>query len=109
MPIGVRIVDEISQQSDVVLSNPQNNEVLTYDFSIHKWVNKPLSSGSVESSKVFSYDGDNRLHVITDSFGTKTFSYDVDGKLFQIIGTGIYTTKTFSYDVDGKLIGISVS
>ena len=109
MPIGVRIVDEISQQSDVVLSNPQNNEVLTYDTSTHKWVNRPSSSGSAESSKVFSYDGNNRLHIITDSFGTKTFIYNVNGKLSQITGTGLYNTKSFSYDVDGKLIGISVS
>lgn len=108
MPIGIRVVDEISQQSDVVLSNPQNNEVLTYDFSIQKWVNR-ASGGVVELSKVFSYDGNSRLNVITDSSGTKTFNYDSNGRLSQIVGTGSYSTKTFSYDVDGRLIGISVS
>lgn len=109
MPLGIRVVDEISQQADVVLSNPQNNEVLTYDFSIQKWVNRASSGGVADLSKVFSYDGNNRLSFISDSAGTKTFNYDVGGRLYQIIGTGLYPTKTFSYDVDGKLIGISIS
>lgn len=109
MPIGIRIIDEISQQSDVILSNPQNNDVLTYDFSINKWVNRPQLAAGVDLSKVFSYDGSNRLYTITDSSGTKTLNYNINGKLSQIIGTGSYSTKSFSYDVDGRLIGISVS
>jgi hypothetical protein len=73
------------------------------------WATPPSGSGAAELSKSFTYDGDGRLSVITDSSGTKTLSYNLDGTLNQIVGTGPYVTKTFSYNLDGTLSGISVS
>lgn len=73
------------------------------------WATPPSGSGEVQLSKTFTYDGDGRLSVITDSAGTKTLSYNLDGTLNQIVGTGPYVTKTFSYNLDGTLSGIAVS
>lgn len=73
------------------------------------WATVPTSGGGAELSKTFTYDGNGRLSVITDSAGTKTLSYNIDGTLNQIVGTGPYVTKTFSYNLDGTLSGISVS
>lgn len=73
------------------------------------WATVPTSGGGAELSKTFTYDGNGRLSVITDSAGTKTLSYNVNGTLNQIIGTGPYVTKTFNYNVDGTLAGITVS
>ena len=110
MPIGVRVIDEISQQADVVLSNLQNNDILSYNSILQKWQNKVFSSGSGNQlSKTFTYDLDGRLSVITDSAGTKTLQYSLDGKLSQIIGTGSYPTKTFTYDINDYLISITIS
>jgi hypothetical protein len=73
------------------------------------WATVPSSGGGTELSKTFTYDGNGRLSVITDSGGTKTLSYNLNGTLNQIVGTGPYVTKTFSYNLDGTLSGISVS
>lgn len=110
MPIGVRVIDEISQQADVVLSNLQNNDILSYNSILQKWQNKVFSAGSgTELSKTFTYDLAGRLSVITDLAGTKTLQYSLDGKLSQIIGTGSYPTKTFTYDIDDYLVSITIS
>lgn len=107
---GIRVVDQISQQADVALVNLQNNQILIYDSSVEKWKNGTISvsGGSVEVSKTFSYDIDGRLYMITDSQGTKTFSYNLDGSLHQITGTGSYSSKLFDYDVDGRLSSITI-
>ena len=73
------------------------------------WATIPTSGGGTELSKTFTYDGNGRLSVITDSAGTKTLSYNGNGTLNQIVGTGPYVTKTFSYNLDGTLSGITVS
>lgn len=74
------------------------------------WGIDSASGGSeIDLSKTFTYDDDGRLSVVSDSSGTKTFYYNANGTLNQIVGTGPYVTKTFVYDEDGSLSGIVVS
>jgi len=109
MPSGVRVVDEISQQADVLLTNLQNDQILIYNSSTQKWENRSVALGSTEFSKTFTYDINNRLSSIVDHLGTKTFSYNLDGSIYQITGTGSYPTKTFSYDISGRLLEIIIT
>jgi hypothetical protein len=48
------------------------------------------------------------LSTITDADGVKTFSYNPDGTLAAIAGSGAYPTKTFGY-TGGVLTSITVS
>jgi hypothetical protein len=54
-----------------------------------------------------NYSG-NTLSSLSNSKGTKTFNYDINGNLVSISGTGEYTSKSFTYDINGNLIGIDV-
>jgi YD repeat-containing protein len=59
------------------------------------------------TSSTLVYTGD-LLTSVTDAYGTKTFSYDIDGRLTSIVGTGLYPTKTFAYTGD-QLTSITVT
>lgn len=59
-------------------------------------------------SATLGYDGNNRLSTYTSAYGTKTFTYDLNGVLQSINGTGIYANKTFSY-TGPQLTGITVT
>jgi hypothetical protein len=48
------------------------------------------------------------LSTVTTSEGTKTFVYDGNGVLTNIVGTGIYPSKTFTYDGNGNLTFVDV-
>ncbi len=63
-------------------------------------------SSSVETSKTLTYSG-GRLQTLTDSYGSKAFSYDASGNLVGIVGTGRYQSKTFNY-AGGVLTSIIV-
>ena len=54
-----------------------------------------------------TYDGLGRLDTLTTALGTKTFTYNGDGTLAAITGTGQYHSKTFAY-VGGVLTGVTV-
>lgn len=58
-------------------------------------------------SKTFTYT-DGVLTGVSDSEGTKTLSYNSDGTLASIVGTGIYSDKTFTYS-GGVLTAVTVS
>lgn len=73
------------------------------------WATPPSGSGATELSKTFTYDIDGRLSLVEDIDGTKTFTYDIDGRLSQITGTGVYANKLFTYALDGTLSEITVS
>ena len=59
-------------------------------------------------SSALAYDVDGRLDTVTTAAGSKTMSYNPDGTLASITGTGIYVSKTFAYE-DGALTGVAVS
>ncbi len=61
-----------------------------------------------EVSKSFGYNISDQLVLISDSKGTKTFNYDSEYKLINIVGTGSYVSKNFSYDPQNKLTGVTV-
>lgn len=59
-------------------------------------------------STTITYDGQGRTSIITTSRGTKTFSYNLDGTLGSIVGTGSYKSKSFIYS-GSVLTGVTVS
>lgn len=59
-------------------------------------------------SGTFSYDGQNRLVFMSTALGTKTYSYNPDGTLDSITGTGSYRSKQFTYS-GGLLVDVVVS
>ena len=69
--------------------------------------NISISSSSPEALDSLTYNLDGTLNVITTASGTKTMSYNPDGTLASVVGTGIYSTKTFTY-LDGKLVSTGV-
>jgi len=80
MPIAIRVVDQISQQSDVTLTSLANNDVLVYNSSTLKWENKtptsyltillPTQTGN--SGKFLTTDGSNVSWTTVSSVGTVT-------------------------------------
>ena len=66
----------------------------------------PAGSAPVETSKTLTYSG-GRLQTLSDSYGSKAFSYDASGNLVGIVGTGNYQSKTFNYTA-GVLTSITV-
>lgn len=59
-------------------------------------------------SSTLSYNGSNQLQTVTTASGTKTFTYNVNGVLQSIAGTGAYVNKAFGYTGD-NLTSITVS
>jgi hypothetical protein len=59
------------------------------------------------SSATLVYTGE-LLTLVTDSYGTKAYSYDIDGRLTDITGTGKYRSKTFAYTGE-QLTSITVT
>lgn len=68
-----------------------------------------VSEDRLENGLDFSltYLGDGKLNTYGTSEGTKTFSYNPDGTLASISGSGIYKNKSFTY-LDGKLVSVDV-
>jgi YD repeat-containing protein len=64
---------------------------------------------SEQVDKILTYDILGRLDSVTDSLGVKTMTYNLQGQLASIIGTGSYQSKTFNYDVNGNLISVDVT
>jgi hypothetical protein len=58
-------------------------------------------------SKTLTYTG-SLLTQIVDAYGTQMFSYDVNGNLTSVTGTGKYRSKTFTYS-GGNLTSIAVT
>lgn len=54
------------------------------------------------------YSNTGSLSTITTSNGSKTFYYDNNGVLTNIVGTGLYPSKIFNYDTQGNLIFIDI-
>lgn len=59
-------------------------------------------------SSSLTYDGNGRLSTVTTAIGTKTMTYNPDGTMAGITGTGSYKSKTFTY-AGGKLSAVEVS
>jgi len=59
-------------------------------------------------SATLTYDGNGRLSTLTSALGTKTMTYNPDGTLASIAGTGQYRSKTLYYS-GGKLASVAVS
>lgn len=55
----------------------------------------------------FVYDGNNILITSSNENGSKYFSYNPDGTLGSITGSGLYKSKVFFYSA-GNLISSSV-
>jgi hypothetical protein len=113
---------------DVVLTTPVSGEVLFYDGI--KWINKNISSingisgaagGDLDGNypdpvvvqvhgrdKTLTYDGSNNLIYLVDEYGAKSFSYNINGLLVSISGSGRYQSKSFTYDGNDNLIGITI-
>lgn len=62
-----------------------------------------------ERSKVLTYDGDGRLATVSDVYGVRTLSYDAEGVLTSISGSGIYSSSTLVYDGGGNLTNINIA
>lgn len=60
------------------------------------------------ASVALTYNVDDQLATYADAYGSKTFSYDVGGKLIGIAGTGAYPSKAFGYSGD-QLTSVTVS
>jgi hypothetical protein len=58
-------------------------------------------------SKTLTYTG-SLLTQIADAYGTQMFSYDVNGVLTSVTGTGKYRSKAFTYS-GGNLTSIAVT
>jgi len=72
-------------------------------------VKRVVASKVVPLSSTIAYDAENRPELVTTANGTKTLSYDVDGVLLSITGTGDYKNVTLSYDGLGRLSGTTVA
>lgn len=59
------------------------------------------------ASRTLVYTGD-QLTSTSDAYGTQAFSYDVNGRLTGVTGTGKHRSKDFFYGVDGKLTNVVV-
>lgn len=58
--------------------------------------------------KEISYNLDGTIDTIIDANGSKTFTYDINGRLESITGTGAYVSKDLIYDIDGKLTDVNI-
>lgn len=64
----------VSGSTDVVLSNPANTEVLTYDTSINKWKNAAGSSGAVSAHEAAVDPHSTAKYAIMPDGGRRIFT-----------------------------------
>lgn len=59
-------------------------------------------------AETMTYNISGALDTLVTLKGTKTFNYDISGKLISIVGTGSYVSKNFLYDPQDKLTEITI-
>jgi len=77
MPDALRIVDELSELDDVVLTSISNGEVLVYDFTSSKWINATVSSAPISintTAKTDDYTATNEDGVIVCDASSRTIT-----------------------------------
>lgn len=105
------ITIEQSQVTNLGLSLSLKESVGTAAAAIsaHSMSSDPHTTYALSDiSTVITYNIDGRVSTVTTSFGTKTMSYDINGLLTSISGTGRYKSKTFTYDENGVITNIGV-
>jgi YD repeat-containing protein len=86
-----------------------NEHCIVYNATNQRFENRFITTADVKPlSTSIVYDGNGRVLTVTTSSGTKTMSYNPDGTLATITGTGSYRNKSFTYS-GGILTGITVS
>jgi YD repeat-containing protein len=127
---SIKIPTIVSDSSNVTISKRENEIGIAVDIpeitkeiiktevvrsggiskaTVQKMIDESVSPSPtpVELDAVLTYDAQGNLETYTTSGGTKTFEYDSDGNLINIVGTGIYPSKHFTY-VDGNLTQVDV-
>lgn len=99
-PVATSTVDVNNFVTAVALGTAMASEVVRADATYVK------PNDLLDTTKVLTYTGD-KLTSLVDSKGSKTLSYDVNGNLVSIVGTGIYQSKTYVY-TSGVLTSITV-
>ena len=99
-PVATSTVDVNNFVTTAALGATMASEVVRADATYVK------PNDLLDTTKVLTYTGD-KLTSLVDSKGSKTLSYDVNGNLVSIVGTGIYQSKTYVY-TSGVLTSITV-
>ena len=99
-PVATSAIDVNSFATTAALSTSIANEVARANATYVK------PSDLLATTKVLTYTG-SQLTSIVDSKGSKTLSYDVNGNLVSVVGTGLYQSKTYVYTA-GVLTSITV-
>lgn len=68
----------------------------------------PVSTVLSGVSSSFTYDSQGRISTMTTSIGTKTITYNPDGTVASVVGTGGYATKSMTW-VGGVLQSVLVA
>lgn len=98
-----------SKQDNITLVAGSNISIV--ESPMDTWIISSSSSGSggnPEVSQTLTYDISGNLSAIDTALGTKTFIYNYEGNLINIIGSGIYPSKEFIYDIDGNLVEVNI-
>lgn len=104
--VDVHIGQSLSELNDVSTVGISGSDVLVYSSITNTFTPKPIINGV---NKSLSYDiSSGKLSSLTSSLGNKIFTYNIDGQLTSISGSGLFKNKTFVYS-SGKLIDIIVS
>lgn len=86
-----------------------NEHCIVYNATNQRFENRFVTTADVKPlSTSIAYDGNGRVSVVSTVSGTKTMTYNPDGTLASIAGTGSYRSKVFTYS-GGQLMGITVS
>lgn len=104
------VASSLAELNDVAHPiTPMDEQALLYKAANSRWENRFLVPSDIKPvSTTIAYDGQNRVSVITTASGTKTISYNLDGTVASVVGTGSYKTKTMTYS-GGLLTSITVS
>jgi hypothetical protein len=115
--IGTGTVTVVSSVGTVTSASIASADFGVYVFDGSDW--QRLASGAAGGGlppaydtnlgATLTYDVNGRLDTKVTSLGSRTFGYDLDGKLVSIVGTGEYVSKTFGYDLSDRLTTITVS
>jgi prefoldin subunit 5 len=92
-------------------NDPKTDLDIVGNVSISGIITASSFSGEVVSNldkTLQYYINTGSLSTVTTLKGSKTFYYDGNGVLTNIVGTGIYPSKVFNYDGQGNLINVDI-
>ena len=110
-PVATSAIDVNNFVTQVALTTAIASEVVRTNATMAAEVVRANAtyvkpSDLLATTKVLTYTG-SQLTSIVDSKGSKTLSYDVNGNLVSVVGTGLYQSKTYVYTA-GVLTSITV-